>query len=677
MVDSVSVVIGFRNWGLGRLAACIDSLMMSTYTGRIEIIVSDYGSDNADEVQAVAVAHGAKYVWSEPVHGWSRSRALNAGYAIATGEVLAVTDADMIFLPTTLATVADHIRAFPLDTVILQCRDLPEGYSDAEIELKEVDWQNLSRVSSIRPRWGMGGFVAHSREVVAEIRGLDERLHTYGGEDIDFGNRCRRAGSRIQWLDHPMAKMFHMWHAPTANNAQTDPSFAKAIKNNREIYTNDRTAVRNGTTNCLVGPSANPVCSIVFKYLEWDATAELSIESILTQSVSAIEVILWGPDQTEMDLRVEDIGDDRVRAIQMSGQSEKDRIAAVLRETRGTYFMWEAESAYYHTSRVADLLAHCIDGIRACEDRTAVLSDLLNVNYVQRERPNMFIHRKTLLGILTSWDSEVAEFGAIADLVALSGARVAESETVGRWMVASRARGVAGRGNVQLDWEGLALGVMDDPVRTSLSEDSAEQLRVPADLAATTVVLVSADVKSLRRVVKRAAYSKITFGEQLEIGTLGGGATILAWKIDELTSGEIMRLQRIAKSQGVSIHPVESSMQNEAAGGERWLEKMVVDVNAAIHGTGRPDEFWLSAMALSSTDSRRMSKLSDDWKQWLPIASVAVKEVRWREQQYLIALGGPLTPGDAADGLLAATMLSGSVSEVRLVGTAAISLTAS
>ncbi|SDF72788.1 Glycosyltransferase, GT2 family [Cellulosimicrobium cellulans] len=373
----VSVVIGFKNWGLERLSVCLASLRATTYEGGLQIVVSDYGSDRPEDVRRVAEEWGADYVWSAPLNGWSRAGAVNAGISATTGDIVVATDADMLFRPGTFDAVAEAIARNPQDVVILQCRDLPRGYSDAEIDPATIDWEHISAVAQIRPRWGMGGFIASARETVLRVRGLDERLHTYGGEDIDFATRCRRSGSRIQWLDDERARIYHMWHEPTLapGTSDRDREVARAVTENRKIYQEDQTVVRNLRGSEYISAVALPACSLILRDRTGRRPGPALLESVLGQSVAAIEVLV--PSYTDTDTsagtdprRMEawSPGDARVREIDMpsEGRSATGRdVKALVEQARGAYVLIEDADAFYGTRRIEEMLGGAVAGISA------------------------------------------------------------------------------------------------------------------------------------------------------------------------------------------------------------------------------------------------------------------------------------------------------------------------
>ncbi|VEG30134.1 glycosyltransferase family 2 protein [Actinomyces howellii] len=176
----VSVVIGFRDWGAGRLELAARSVLESLAGLDGQLIVSDYGSRDPEPARAVAAGLGVAHVYT-PVQGpWSRSRALNAGFALSDGDLLVSTDADMLFAPGTFPRVVRTARRHAGAALFMQCRDLPVGMDDQWLRLHRPDWADLERAARLRPRWGMGGMMAIPRAGFEALRGFDERFHTYG-----------------------------------------------------------------------------------------------------------------------------------------------------------------------------------------------------------------------------------------------------------------------------------------------------------------------------------------------------------------------------------------------------------------------------------------------------------------------------------------------------------------
>lgn len=334
----VSVVIGFRNWGQRRIRLAVQSIMQSLGTAAGEVIVSDYGSTDGKANQELASELGCKYVYTEDSGVWSRSRALNAGFGKAQGRILVSTDADMIFSPRSIERIVELARDEARAAFFLQCRDLPQGMDDEWVEEHPGAWGELERASRLRPRWGMGGLMAISREGFEEIRGFDERFHTYGGEDLDFAQRARRAGFKTVWVNHPAVRMYHMWHPPTSRLVDQTAEGREAVNANRDIVKGDQSFVRNYMSwkyrpEWVVPLVTVAICTHNRAHLIAD-----TIRSVLAQTMQDFEILViddGGADSTERV--VGELGDPRIRYIwqEHGGISAARNHAA--RESRGLY----------------------------------------------------------------------------------------------------------------------------------------------------------------------------------------------------------------------------------------------------------------------------------------------------------------------------------------------------
>lgn len=309
----ISIVIGYKDWGLERILGAVRSLKNTLVNITGEIIVSDYGSVDSSGHKVSIEAEGATYVRTETDGVWSRSRALNAGLQFSNGRYLITTDADMVFSPYTFEIVYQTLRNDPHQYIVMQCNDLPEGIDHKVIEAGQFTWDALRRTSTLRPRWGMGGMIAVPRTAYIESRGLDERMRIYGGEDIDFARRMRRLGLKLHWLDHIEAQMFHVWHPSSRSAAVDSSSGRRAIAMNRDIQLKDKTASRNLKSWAFPPYDNKPLVTVVISTRNRAQYLEYCIRSVLAQTVPDFELLVIddGSDDDTADI-VKSIGDSRI-----------------------------------------------------------------------------------------------------------------------------------------------------------------------------------------------------------------------------------------------------------------------------------------------------------------------------------------------------------------------------
>lgn len=287
-----SIVIGFRNWGAERLRLCIDSVHDAFGSVEHEVLVSDYGSKDLDIAKKVCHLADAVHIPTTVDGPWSRSRALNIGFASASGEVYMCTDADMLFSPGSLELVYDVVKEHRNVSALIECLDLPGGWDDSYISELGFDWAEFERLGKYRGRWGMGGLIGVTRAVFENVGGLDERMHTYGAEDLDFGLRTQRAGNRILWIQDKRARMYHMWHESQNAASHTDPALKAVVDQNRDILYHDLSMIRNVTGSVAKRSNAAPLVSILITTQNRSNMLKDAIDSVLTQTVQDFEVVV-------------------------------------------------------------------------------------------------------------------------------------------------------------------------------------------------------------------------------------------------------------------------------------------------------------------------------------------------------------------------------------------------
>ncbi|WP_392398868.1 glycosyltransferase [Corynebacterium lehmanniae] len=320
-MKTVSVVIGFKDWGLDRLGVSLASLVPQVEDAGGEVIVVDYGSAEPEAVQSVVESAKARLVRVENGDPWSRSRALNAGFAESNGKVLISTDADMIFTPNAISGILQRFDSATSRVCILQCKDLPEQMNaDYFATLDSIDFEKCESESLFRPRYGMGGMIACTREAFLRARGFDERMHTYGGEDIDFAQRLRKLGYRFDWINDPQIAIYHIWHPSSRAASESSQEGSNAIRRNSEILLNDQSPVRNLTHWMHRPADATPLVSVVISTKNRVGYLKEALASVFTQTVQDFQLIVIddGSDDTTWEF-LTSIRDPRVTIHRTEG----------------------------------------------------------------------------------------------------------------------------------------------------------------------------------------------------------------------------------------------------------------------------------------------------------------------------------------------------------------------
>lgn len=191
----------------------------------------------------------------------------------------------------------------------------------------------------MRGRWGMGGMVAVGREVLERIRGLDERMHTYGSEDLDFGQRTQRAGNRLMWIEDPEVRMYHLWHPSPDRSKQLSPELEAAIHENRSILYNDPSMIRNLTSWRGQAYALRPLVTVAIATRNRSDLLKENLLSIMAQTVTDFEIVIVddGGEDDSTKKMVANFDDPRIRYFWQTRAgiaAARNRITA---EARGYY----------------------------------------------------------------------------------------------------------------------------------------------------------------------------------------------------------------------------------------------------------------------------------------------------------------------------------------------------
>jgi glycosyltransferase involved in cell wall biosynthesis len=207
-IPSISIVTPTLN-AERYLAQCLASVRSQGYPD-LEHLVVDGGS--MDATQRIVVENGARWV-SRP--GLTQTAAINAGLRSATGEVVAWLNADDLYAPGTLATVADRFAASPhLDALYGDCDVIGErGQRLWRQEPGAYDFDRLLRRGNTLAQPA----VFLRRRVFDQVGYLDESLDF--GMDYELWLRLR--GLQIEYLPRVLAAF--RWH-PASKTASNNPA---------------------------------------------------------------------------------------------------------------------------------------------------------------------------------------------------------------------------------------------------------------------------------------------------------------------------------------------------------------------------------------------------------------------------------------------------------------------
>jgi cellulose synthase/poly-beta-1,6-N-acetylglucosamine synthase-like glycosyltransferase len=197
----VTVVVPARD-AAATIGECVRALMTQRYSAELrEVVVVDDGS--RDDTGAIAEREGARVV---RVSGRGPAAARNAGVNVATGEIVAFTDADCVpdpnWITQIVAPFGDPSVVATKGTYWTSQPELVAQYAQAEYEEK---YRWMARFETI-------DFVdtysaAFRRDVLLAVGGFDERYQQASNEDTDLSYRLAERGYKMLFV--PGARVRH------------------------------------------------------------------------------------------------------------------------------------------------------------------------------------------------------------------------------------------------------------------------------------------------------------------------------------------------------------------------------------------------------------------------------------------------------------------------------------
>lgn len=329
MID-ISVLLPVRDWDLKRVDLCLRSIEASNGC-TVEVVVVDYGSRDPDGVRRLALQHGCTFTRVEAAE-WSRSNAMNTAALMSSGRNLIFADADLVFAPTVLPATVQKLDSSRNTVLVFQVRDLPSTIKPSDL-MDRRNFDYLESQAVWRPQWGMG-IQAQSRRAFECIRGFDDRMKIYGGEDNDLAKRARGNGYRLEWVNSAAFRLYHVWHPSSREAAELDPIANAVLEENAVIAKTDRTTVRNLSS----WRGSDPLVSVVIStYNRAEYLAE-SIRSVLRQTCQDFELLIMDDGSTDGTHEVvESLDDGRIRYFKESRQGIPVLRNKALELSRGRY----------------------------------------------------------------------------------------------------------------------------------------------------------------------------------------------------------------------------------------------------------------------------------------------------------------------------------------------------
>jgi glycosyltransferase involved in cell wall biosynthesis len=203
------------------------------YAKRIEAcfesIWSQQGLPEGSEVETLLVWQsaedppaGVQVVVAQPDRGpFCLARSRNIGLRAATHDLVAFTDADIVFHPELLARAVARVRASECFVTCLTVM-LPEGREAPHIAAH-----------------GYGGFLLAPREDLVEIGGYDEAYVGWGVEDNDLVDRLVWYGlEHVCLTESDGVTVEHQWHPEGTRNRTF-------LDQNRKRYWSTDSILRN------------------------------------------------------------------------------------------------------------------------------------------------------------------------------------------------------------------------------------------------------------------------------------------------------------------------------------------------------------------------------------------------------------------------------------------------
>jgi GT2 family glycosyltransferase len=239
-LPNIDVIITISDmWLFPYLINCCRSIREQNYPQeRIEIIISlQYNKkENISQLALYCRDIEATLVLrklEDPA--FNRSKANNVGIRHGSREYVALLDCDTVFHPDTFRTAARFLKE--KNFVIIPLGRMQQGTESKIFAIRnDKEWREVTKGRFLQ-RSAIGDVMV-SRKQIEELRGLNEYLYGWGGEDTALEKRIRKAGIKVvNLLDHGFPVAMHQYHPPAPRD-----EFAKR---NEEIISKRLNTIAN------------------------------------------------------------------------------------------------------------------------------------------------------------------------------------------------------------------------------------------------------------------------------------------------------------------------------------------------------------------------------------------------------------------------------------------------
>ena len=263
---TVSIIIITRNRPF-LLRHAIKRVLAQPYPHK-ELIVIDSSSNNESE-QVIAEYPEVLYV---RLHGQrhNRPQARNKGFAISSGEIIAIIDDDSMVQPSWLEALVDTYRDETVGAAGGRIIHVPEPYCDQETgspilairSSGRAIIKNIGSVSTdqVEADWLSGCNMSLRRKALEQVGGFDPAYTlTNTREDMDLSFRVKKAGWRVVF--NPAIAVVH-FSARSTISFQEQPLVQLSIGRNLTYFTIKQFGLNPYTLTCQLFLAPARTCGL-------------------------------------------------------------------------------------------------------------------------------------------------------------------------------------------------------------------------------------------------------------------------------------------------------------------------------------------------------------------------------------------------------------------------------